>query len=137
MEVRIAVLADFASITNDQKLNILGVFRQISATQVPAAHPQFKLVFQLEFNSSESGDKQVKIELVDEDGTEMLSIAGKMHVPRQPGGRAALVNQILDFAGFAFPKFGDYEFRVVLDGITACVIPLTVAQVTAPASRNQ
>ncbi len=131
MEVRIAVLADFASFTADQKLNILGVFRQIYALQAPIIHPQFKVVFQLEFNSSEGGEKQIKIELVDEDGAEMLSISAKLRVESMPDGRASLINQILDFAGFTFPKFGDYDFRIVLDGITVCVIPLTVAQITA------
>lgn len=132
MEARIAVLADFASITNDQKLNILGVFRQITAYQVPATHPQFKVVFQLEFDSSESGEKQVRIELVDEDGGELFSIGGQMHVPHLTDARASLINQILDFTGFTFPKFGEYEFRIILDNAVACAIPLSVTQGAVP-----
>lgn len=137
MDVRIAVLADFASITNDQKLNVMGVFRQLSAAQAPATHPQFKLVLQLEFNSSETGDKQIKIDLVDEDGVELFSLGGKLHVGRTANGHPTVINQVVDFAGFTFPKFGDYEFRVVLDGITACVIPLAVTHVAAPAVANR
>jgi hypothetical protein len=132
MHVRIAVLADFASLTIDQKLNVLGVFRTINSTQAPVQHPQFKLILQLEFNSSETGTRQIKIELVDEDGKEMFSISGVMTIERPPDGSNFLINQILDFAGLSFPKFGDYEFRILLDGTTITEVPLSVKQITAP-----
>ncbi len=64
MEVRIGVLADFASVTDDQKLNVLGVFRSIFTSQSPPLmSPPFKVILQLEFNSSEGGEKQFKIAL--------------------------------------------------------------------------
>jgi hypothetical protein len=126
MEVRIAVLADFASLSEGRKLNILGIFTNLVAENEPVVHPQMRLVTAFEFNSSEAGDKNIKIELVDEDGKDIFSMSGVMHIEREPDGRPTMVNQILNFNNMVFPKFGEYEFRVLLDGHTVCTIPLNV-----------
>jgi hypothetical protein len=128
MDVRIAVLADYASLSQGNKLNILGVFTNVHAGNVPVLHPQMVLVLMLEFNSSEAGSKKIKIELVDEDGGEIFSITGELSVNRESDGRATLINQILNLNGIVFPRFGDYEFRVLIDSDTKSIIPLKVIQ---------
>lgn len=130
MFVRIAVLADFASLSIDNKLNILGIFRGLSASQVPTMHPQMKLVTQFEFDSTEAGDKQVRIILVDEDGHDLLTVTGDFTVARSEHGRESLFNQIIDLTGLVFPRFGDYEFRILINERMECIIPLAVTQVT-------
>jgi len=44
MKARIAVLADYANVTADRKLNVMGVFNVINASRVPAIHRQMQLV---------------------------------------------------------------------------------------------
>ena len=68
MQIRIAALADYTNITESGKLNVLGIFSQIHATQVPAAHPQMQFVVQFAFEPSETGDKKIRIVLQDADG---------------------------------------------------------------------
>jgi len=128
MEVRIAVLADYASISEGNKLNILGIFRAIMAPQEPVLHSGMQVVVQLEFNSSETGTKTLKTVLVDADGREMFAISGEAMIPRAPHGRPSLLNHILNLQNVVFPRFGDYEFRVLLDGVTHCTIPLAVTK---------
>ena len=48
MKTRIAVLADYASLSIEHKLNIMGIFTAINAAQTPVVHPQMKLVTQFE-----------------------------------------------------------------------------------------
>jgi hypothetical protein len=136
MNVRIAVLADYASLSIDQKLNILGIFTGISAHQTPVVHPQMKLVSQIEFSSSEVGDKRIKIALVDDDGLELFSISGIVTIDPSLDGRPSLFNQILDLTNLTFPRFGDYEFRLLFDGITISEVPLTVTKITASSAGN-
>jgi hypothetical protein len=136
MEVRIGVLADYASISEGNKLNIMGIFTNIMATATPVVHPQMMLVAQLEFNSSEDGEKNIKIVLVEDDGQDIFSISGKVQIDRAADGGPSLLNQILRLNAVVFPKFGRYEFRLVLDGITACSIPLQVIRVGAPSEDN-
>ena len=129
MQVRIAVLADFASISEGNKLNILGIFTNIFAKKTPAVQPQMQLVTMFEFDGTETGDRNLKIVLVDEDGGEIFSISGVMSIERGPAGRSTLLHQILNFNNMVFPKFGGYEFKILLDGNIVSNIPLNVLEV--------
>jgi hypothetical protein len=132
MRVRIAVLADYASISIGDKLNILGIFSNIVARAEPIVHPQMQLVVQFEFDSVEAGKKDVKIVLQDEDGKDILTVRGEINVPRSPHGGPSMVNQILVLNSTNFPKFGSYEFRVLINDRTEAEIPLTVSRSSEP-----
>jgi hypothetical protein len=132
MKTRIAVLADYASISIDHKLNIMGVFTTLTAPKTPVVHAQMKLVTQFEFDASEAGQHQMRVLLVDADGHELLSIGAVVAIQHPHDGRPALMNQIFDLVQLSFPAFGDYEFRIRLDDETVAEIPLIVAQLNAP-----
>ena len=129
MRIRIAVLADYASVSLGEKLNVMGIFSNISARAEPIVHAQMYLVIQLEFDSAEAGKKVVKVVLQDDDGNDLLSVGGEMNVPRAAHGEPAIVNQIIVLNNTSFPKFGRYEFRVLINERTEEVIPLSVSQV--------
>jgi hypothetical protein len=48
-----ALLADYANITADGKLNIMGVFGRMAATRIPATHPSLYLVARFEARVTE------------------------------------------------------------------------------------
>src|SRR5215217_3944288 len=52
MEVKLAVLADYANVSQDGKLNIMGIFQEINAPSLPFPLPQMFLVVPFE----EAGD---------------------------------------------------------------------------------
>jgi hypothetical protein len=128
MKTRIAVLADYASLSIEHKLNIMGIFTTINATQTPIVHPQMKLVTQFEFEASESGQHQMRIILVDEDGRELFNIAAMVNIQHPHDGRPVVMNQIFDMAHLTFAAFGDYEFRILLDDEIVTEVPLTIVQ---------
>ena len=128
MKTRIAVLADYASLSIEHKLNIMGIFTTINAAETPVKHPQMKLVTQFEFEASETGQHQMRIILVDDDGHEQFNIAATVNIQHPHDGRPVLMNQIFDLAHVAFPAFGDYEFRILLNEQVATEVPLTIAQ---------
>ncbi|HAJ34724.1 MAG TPA: hypothetical protein DCL15_03375 [Chloroflexi bacterium] len=132
MKTRIAVLADYASLSIEHKLNIMGIFTTINATQTPVVHPQMKLVTQFEFAASETGQHQMRIVLVDEDGRELFNIAAMVNIQHPHDGRPVLMNQIFDLAHLVFAAFGDYEFRILLDDELVTEVPLTIAQHRPP-----
>ncbi len=132
MQVRIAVLADYASISLGDKLNVLGIFSNIMARAEPVVHPQMQLVMQFEFDPTEAGKKSVWIALQDEAGNDLLTMNGEIAVPRLPHGESATVNQILLLNNTNFPKFGRYEFQVVINGRREATIPLTVRKAEEP-----
>ena len=136
MEVKIAALADYVNITNEGKLNILGVFGNIMTETVPAVHAKMVLVAQIEFDSTETGEKDMRIVLVDEDGAEVLSASGKVLIERMTEGRPSIFNQMLDLNNVTFPKFGRYEFRILIGGVLACRVPFDVTKITRAAAKN-
>ncbi len=129
MLVRIAALADFASLAVGDKLNILGIFSNIMARGEPVVHAQMHLVIQFEFDWSEAGKKEARIMLVDADGKELLSTGGEIVVPRARHGESSTVNQILTLNNVTFPRFGRYEFRVLINGRLEATIPVTIQRV--------
>ena len=129
MQVRIAVLADYASISVGEKLNILGIFSMIMAHSEPIVHAQMQLVVQFEFDAAESGKKEVRVVLEDQDGNNLLTLGGEIVVPRTPRGEPATVNQILLLNNVTSPHFGRYEFSVLLNNRLEATIPVTVKRV--------
>lgn len=132
MQVRMAVLADYASLSLGDKLNVLGIFSNILARAEPIVHAQMQLVIQFEFDASETGKKNVRIMMQDEAGHELVNMNGEIVVPRLPHGESATINQILLLNNTNFPRFGRYEFRVVVNGRLEATIPLSVRKAEEP-----
>ncbi len=133
MKTRIAVLADHASLSIDHKLNIMGIFTALHAPQAPVVHPQMKLVTQFEFDASEAGQRPLRVTLIDADGRELFGIGATVTIQATHNGHPALLNQIVDLSQLAFPAFGDYEFRILIDDEIVAEIPLIVAPIKPPA----
>lgn len=133
MKVALSVLADYANVSAEGKLNIMGVFQVIYAAQFPHVHPQMHLILTLEADASEMGNKkQLEIKLMGPDGAPVLGVGGEMEVPKAGPflGTAIGLNHILGFQGVRFDKPGDYQFAVLVGGDHKQSIPLKVVQVT-------
>ena len=118
MEIKFRMLSDFASLTRDGKLNILGVFDEINAPRMPFVLPQMFLVVAYEASAAEAGvDRESRIILMDADGGELLTLEQPLKIPdaKRPGARVA-INQVLGLSGFKFAKPGDYQFSFLVDG---------------------
>lgn len=77
MKVTLAVLADYANITREGKLNILGMFDVIHAQNFPMTHPQMQLVMRFEADIAEAGKtKKLEIKLMDADGKTLFVLNG-------------------------------------------------------------
>lgn len=138
MDVTLALLADYANMTADGKLNILGLFDTISAPQFPATHPQMQLIFQLEAHPAEAGhQKQVEVRLMTEDGRTVLSISADVALQAkgalQPIADEMLkTQQIVGLHNVRFDKPGTYQFAILVNGDTKKAVPLKVQERTLP-----
>ena len=126
MQVNLAVLADYANVTGDGKLNILGIFDRINLVQIPAMHPQMHLVLRLEAHPAElDRSHNVEIRLHDPEGTTIFEVKGEI-VPRGEAGRPVSTNQILTLNNLQLEKVGDYIFVVLINNDVKTEIPLAV-----------
>src|SRR4051812_34084593 len=126
MQAKLAVLADYANVTGDGKLNILGIFDRINLMQIPAVRPQMHLVLRLEAHSAEQNrSHDVEIRLQDPEGVVIFEVKGEI-VPRGETGMPVSSNQILTLNNLQLEKIGDYRFVVLINDDVKTEIPLAV-----------
>ncbi|HEY7127830.1 MAG TPA: hypothetical protein VH540_28125 [Ktedonobacterales bacterium] len=128
-----AVLADYANLTSDGKLNIMGIFNEIRARSFPVVHPQMRLVLQLEGSPAERGStKNIQITLLDADGKQLLEVAAPFSIPETAPLKPVL-QSVVELAGISFPHQGDYTFSILVNGEEKATVPFSVVLV-APSS---
>ena len=124
MDVSLAVLADYANISTDGKLNVMGIFDSISAYSFPTVLLQMRLVVKFRFNLAEHGTTRLaKFVLMDADGHEIGSLGQTMQVP-QEGSLNPEVALLVDFRGIPFAAPGDYQIEVLVDNDHKYTLPL-------------
>lgn len=134
MIVTVAALADFASVSIGDKLNVMGVFDRVWAKSAPATHPRAVLVLRtLVEHEDREQSYRLRIRLEDEDGQIVFEGHGDMTVGTIPPGQTATATLILEIQNLPLPKFGRYSCVVTVGARELIRIPLTLAQTpTAP-----
>ncbi|HUH13754.1 MAG TPA: hypothetical protein VMK65_11615 [Longimicrobiales bacterium] len=127
MKIKLALLADYANVTTDGKLNILGIFDRIHVAKLPAVHPQMQFVIRIEAHPAEAGrNHRLEVRLHDPDGQTVFNIQGDMMVQSRGPGEIIYTNQIITINNLQLPKTGGYTFIVFTDNDLKAEVPLLV-----------
>jgi hypothetical protein len=134
------VLADEANVSQEGKLNLMGIFDRISASEFPVVHPKLVFAFRVEAEFADSGRSfPVAITMEDEDGQVLFDAEGQIGAPHVLPGEFATANQLFTMVGVQFPTPGLYRFVVRLGELVPHVTPFLVAdegRTTAPGQMN-
>jgi len=133
MEVTLAVAADYVSVSNDGKLNIMGIFQELTPPTFPAAVPQMYLVISWDAGPTEFGtQRDVRITFMGPDPDEKyVSLDTQVVVPRPARlGERAIFNQILDITGLPLLRSGPHALYVLLRDDPKATVPLYVREPT-------
>jgi hypothetical protein len=126
MHVKLSLLADYANVTAEGKLNILGIFDRISVNELPAVHPQMHLILRLEAHPAERNRAHnVEIRLHDPDGQTIFEVKGDV-VPHGQAGETIATNQILTLNNLQLTKSGGYTFVILINNDLKSEVPLGV-----------
>jgi len=126
MNVKLALLADYANVTAEGKLNILGIFDRISVQEVPAVHPQMHLILRIEAHPAERDRlHNIEIRLYDPDGQSVFDVKGDI-VPHGAPGQTISTNQILTLNNLQLTKLGGYLFVVFVNNDLKSEVPLGI-----------
>jgi hypothetical protein len=128
VDVTLAVLADYANVSQDGKLNIMGIFQEINAPSLPFPLPQMYLVMSFTAGPAEFDSmRDMRVVLLRSDGQELLRLDGQLRVPRPArAGSRAYMNEAIGLAGITFPQAGDYAFHILVGDDEKANVPLHV-----------
>lgn len=111
---KLAVLCDYAVISQDGKLSILGIFSDLAAPGFPTLVAPFFLVSSWEAGPSEfETQKVIKVMMLAEDGAQLGTLEQSIAIQR-PGlhGRPAIINHVIRLEGLLIPAAGSYQFAL-------------------------
>ncbi len=130
MEIPLAFLADEANISQDGKLNVLGVFDRIATPQFPTVHPKMVFGFRVQAGFEDGGRSfSAVVRLVDEDGGPLFEAQGEISIPPIPPGEFFTANQVFALVGVQFTQPGTYKFMVVAADRVLNETPFVVSQI--------
>src|SRR6476469_5346702 len=86
MHVTFALFADAANLSQEGKLNILGVFDALQVATLPALHPRATLVVHLKGSAADAGNHRVTLQWMSPSGSELWSSDGELGVGNPPTG---------------------------------------------------
>lgn len=127
MQVTFAVLADYANVSRDGKLNVMGIFDRVFARQLPSRFPPMQLVVRLEVQGEElDTEHTIRIQLADPAGTAVFDINGTFTPTAADPGLPISVNHVVRLADLPVQQTGLHSVIVWVDGERARDVPLRV-----------
>lgn len=132
MHVSFALFADAANISQEGKLNILGVFDALQVANLPAVHPRATMVVRIKALPDDVGRHVLAFAWVSPDGEEMWSSSGELEVGAPPAGATELDVPVIAAIDLPIQAAGTHVMRVALDG-DLCAELLLHVRTGAPA----
>ena len=131
MHVSFALFADAANISQEGKLNILGVFDALQVGSLPTLHPRATLVVHLKGSPTDAGPHRVQLHWMSPSGTELWSSDGELGVAQPPVGVVEMDFPLIAQLDLPLDTAGRYVMRIGLDGDTHAEVAVQVRPVAA------
>jgi hypothetical protein len=116
MHVSFALFADAANLSQEGKLNVLGVFDAVHVATLPAVHPRATLVVRLKGTSADAGNHAMTLRWVNPRGTELWSSTAELGVNAPPGHATEMDMPVIAALDLPLDSAGDYAMMIELDG---------------------
>ena len=126
MHVTFALFADAANLSQEGKLNILGVFDALQVGALPALHPRATLVVHLKGTAADAGTHRVSLQWLSPSGSELWSSDGELGIATPPQGVVDMDFPLIAQLDLPLDLAGGYVMRVGLDGTTHAEVALQV-----------
>ncbi|MEK7401296.1 MAG: hypothetical protein AABZ80_02920 [Gemmatimonadota bacterium] len=115
MQVAFALFADAANLSQEGKLNIMGVFDALQVGSLPAVHPRAHLVVRLKGDVSDVGRHTVTLRWVNPQGNELWTSTGDLNVGQPPTGVVEMDLPLIAQIDLPIDSAGVYRMAVSLD----------------------
>jgi len=130
MNLVLAIACDKAEVAADGKLNVEGIYNELSAPDFPAAHPVLTVVLVIEWAIQDTGEQPIRADLLDPDGEMVVTIQGHTDVELAPDNEVPPQTRIiLPLENVVFQNPGRYHLRVLAGTQTVEALPLYVRRI--------
>ena len=126
MQVSFALFADAANLSQEGKLNILGVFDALQVAGLPTVHPRAHLVVHLKGSSLDRGAHEMTLRWLSPSGQELWSTTGELALGDPPTGVLEMDLPIIAQVDLPLDQGGVFAMRVEVDGAVAAEVPVHV-----------
>ncbi len=136
MHISFAVFADGANLSQEGKLNVLGVFDALAVGGFPSIHSRTHFVVRLKGSSEDIGQHRLSFSWVNPAGEVLWSSDGELNVAQGPNPAFEMDLPIIAVIDLPLTMAGLYTMQVGLDGTPTAEVRLHVsstAQVVMPA----
>ena len=116
MHVSFALFADAANLSQEGKLNVLGVFDALQVASLPAIHPRAHLVVHLKGSSADVGAHTVSFRWLSPSGQELWNSSGDLNVGAPPPGIAEMDLPLIAQLDLPMDAAGAYTMAIAIDG---------------------
>ncbi len=134
MELILSLACEDARARPDGRLDLVGVFDELSAPGFPAAQDRMTVVFVMQWSPAQEGRQEFRADLVAADGTRVLTIEGHTDVSVSDGARPPRTRLIMPLERVVFPHPGEYTFRLTAGDETIPAFSLFLSEAPDPAS---
>lgn len=137
MNVSFALFADAANLSQEGKLNILGVFDAVQVGQMPAVHPRAHLVVRLKGTPLDVGVHRVALRWVNPAGSELWSSEGQVELAPPPQSVTEVDIPLIAAIDLPLDLPGSYTMQIAVNDEPRADVPLhvrAVAPFVVPAS---
>ena len=116
MRVSFALFADAANLSQEGKLNILGVFDALQVATLPAVHPRAHLVVHLKGTAADVGKHTVSFQWLSPAMQELWSSSGDLNVGAPPPGVTEMDLPLIAQLDLPIEAPGGYTMAIAIDG---------------------
>jgi hypothetical protein len=116
MHVSFALFADAANLSQEGKLNILGVFDALQVASLPAIHPRAHLVVHLKGTGADVGSHTVSLKWLSPSGQELWNSSGDLNVGAPPPGVSEMDLPLIAQLDLPIDATGAYTMAIAIDG---------------------
>jgi uncharacterized protein DUF6941 len=129
MQVSFAMFADAANLSQEGKLNVLGVFDALQVGTLPTMHPRAHLVVHLKGSPADVGRHTVTLRWINPQGSELWTSTGELNVGQPPAGVTEMDLPLIAQIDLPIDSGGAYRMTVSLDDKQSAEVPVQVRTV--------
>jgi hypothetical protein len=135
MHISFALFADAANLSQEGKLNILGVFDAVQVAGFPAVHPRANIVLRVKGTQTDVGSHAVNLRWLNPVGDELWSSSGQLDINNPPHGVQDMDVPLIATVDLPLDRPGTYTLSIALDNspVSELALQARVGPPQAPA----